>query len=159
VCGRKTVNRVHNVITTYGYDNKSRLTGQQTAGAVVTLTMDAVDNVLVKWYQGHASTTMTVDAASRLQTANQAGIITTFTFDGAVNQTVSHTLGRIATSTFDGENRNTKIVWANGEISTYTWLQQHAKDESGAGAAGLHDDLGRDELCRRVLKCRCELLT
>jgi YD repeat-containing protein len=115
------VNTVDNVITTYGYDNKSRLTGQQTAGAVVTLTMDAVDNVLVKWYQGQAPITMTVDAASRLQTANQAGIITTFTFDGAGNQTVSHTLGSIATSTFDGENRNTKIVWANGEISTYTW--------------------------------------
>jgi YD repeat-containing protein len=119
--GRKSVSMRDGVATTYSYDSANRLTGQQTAGGVATFTMDAGGNELVKWHQGNPPLTMSYDAANRLVSAVFAQATTNFTFDNAGNMTLENQAGAQTGYVYDGENRNVKVTYPDGTLSTYTY--------------------------------------
>lgn len=80
--------------------------------------MDALGNVLVKWYQGNSPFTMTYDAASRLQTMTSGGASTAYSYDNAGNMTLENLSGVQTGYVYDGENRLTKIT--NSDLSLVT---------------------------------------
>ena len=82
---------------------------------------DAVDNTLVKWYQGSQPQTMSYDPASRIATSTSGSTVTTFLHDGAGNLILQSQVGALTTYHYDSENRNTAILYPGGTLSTYTY--------------------------------------
>jgi len=64
---------------------------------------------------------MSFDAFSRITTALSGNAVTTYTFDNAGNTWLENTLGQTVTNSYDGENRLTKVLNADGTISTYAY--------------------------------------
>jgi YD repeat-containing protein len=122
-------------LTSWTYDAKYRLVLQGGAIGVATFAMDSVDNVLVKWHQGTAPITMTVDAASRLTTSIQGSLVTSYTYDNAGNPLVENALGSLTTTVYNGANRELNIHYPTGLISTYAYsgdgLRRALQDTGG----------------------------
>jgi YD repeat-containing protein len=119
--GRKITEFSDGSMATYLYDPKSRLIGQNEPSRFVTMQYDAVDNVLVKWYQGNPPLTMTYDAASRLATSTYAAAVTAVSYDKAGNMIAQNQSGVITGYYYDPENRLIKVQQADGSLSTYTY--------------------------------------
>jgi YD repeat-containing protein len=119
--GRKLSEFSAGSLATYLYDPKSRLIGQNESSQNVTMQYDAVDNVLVKWYQGNPPLTMSYDRASRLTTSTYAAAVTAVSYDGAGNMTAQNQSGVITGYYYDPENRLTKVQQPDGSLSTYTY--------------------------------------
>lgn len=141
--GNRTSRVQDGVAYTWTYDDDYRLTGQQSAGAWATFTMDANGNILSKQHQGQNPLTMTYDDADRLGPSLQGASIglNVFTFDANGNQIKKSgaALGTQPTWWFyDPENRLIGVGVGNipSPTATYTYsgdgLRRTAQELGGA---------------------------
>jgi RHS repeat-associated protein len=109
---------------TYLYDKTNQLTGENRTGSTpyrYTFVYDAAGN-RTKLRNASAITTTVYDSANRIRFSQDGSGRTTYTYDAAGNQTRQKTPAlTITTSSWDYENRQTRVIDADGVRTTYTW--------------------------------------
>ena len=106
-------------ITTYGYDNRNRLTQKVTPFGTLSYTYDAASNLLTMKpsNSGGAADTYTYDQLNRLSTVTDASGATTYAYDAVGNtQNFTYPNGVTHAYSYDTLNRLTQV--GNGAFGT-----------------------------------------
>lgn len=124
--GNRTVHVQDGVVTTWIYDDLSRLISQLKSGERATFTYDAVSNIFLKHHQGTTPMTFTYDAANRITTMAQGTAITTFSYDANGNLVLEQLADATdsesrTTYAYDNADRLTNLKLPGGTQSTFTY--------------------------------------
>lgn len=119
--GNRVSETANGLVSLWAYDSVDRLVGQRSTTLWATYEYDLAGNLNLKWIQGAPAMSLTNDPADRIELIVQGDTLTTMSYDPVGNLIEQHTVQGVITLAYDGENRLTRVVNYNGEISTYSY--------------------------------------